>query len=147
MKELIDALTKQLGVSGAQAEGGAAVLFKAAKDKLDAHTREMVEWHFNPETGCPFWLEKAKTYSFDPRKDVKCFDDLKKFPLFEDDWLRGGPVKRWLPRESMSKLKRACAPPSLLVPISVVCTIRLGTCSWKLAITKKRKPSSVRKRS
>ncbi len=34
MKELIDQLTKQLGVSGAQAEGGAAVLFKAAKDKL-----------------------------------------------------------------------------------------------------------------
>lgn len=34
MKELIDLLTKNLGVSGAQAEGGAAVLFKAAKDKL-----------------------------------------------------------------------------------------------------------------
>jgi hypothetical protein len=34
MKELIDALTKQLGVSGAQAEGGAAVLFKAAQDKM-----------------------------------------------------------------------------------------------------------------
>ena len=34
MKELIDQLTKKLGVTGAQAEGGAAVLFKAAKDKL-----------------------------------------------------------------------------------------------------------------
>lgn len=34
MKELIDQLTKQLGVTGAQAEGGAAVLLKAAKDKL-----------------------------------------------------------------------------------------------------------------
>jgi uncharacterized protein VcgC/VcgE DUF2780 len=36
MKELIDQLTKNLGVTGAQAEGGAAVLFKAAKDKLGA---------------------------------------------------------------------------------------------------------------
>ena len=36
MKELIDALTKTLGVSGSQAEGGAAVLFKAARDKLGA---------------------------------------------------------------------------------------------------------------
>jgi Protein of unknown function VcgC/VcgE (DUF2780) len=36
VKELIDSLVKQLGVSGAQAEGGAAVLFKAAKDKLGA---------------------------------------------------------------------------------------------------------------
>lgn len=34
MKELVDLLTKNLGVSGQQAEGGAAVLFKAAKDKL-----------------------------------------------------------------------------------------------------------------
>ena len=34
MKELIDMLTKSVGVNGAQAEGGAAVLFKAAKDKL-----------------------------------------------------------------------------------------------------------------
>ena len=34
MKELIDMLTKNLDISGAQAEGGAAVLFKAAKDKM-----------------------------------------------------------------------------------------------------------------
>ena len=34
MKELVDMLTQNLGVSGAQAEGGAAVLLKAAKDKL-----------------------------------------------------------------------------------------------------------------
>ena len=34
MKELIDSLTKNLNISGAQAEGGAAVLFKAAKDKM-----------------------------------------------------------------------------------------------------------------
>jgi hypothetical protein len=36
MKELIEMLTRDLGVSGGQAEGGAAVLFKAAKDKLGA---------------------------------------------------------------------------------------------------------------
>ncbi|HEV7605899.1 MAG TPA: DUF2780 domain-containing protein [Steroidobacteraceae bacterium] len=36
MKELIDQLTRSLGISGSQAEGGAAVLFKAAKDKLGA---------------------------------------------------------------------------------------------------------------
>jgi hypothetical protein len=34
VKELIDMLTRNLGINGAQAEGGAAVLFKAAKDKL-----------------------------------------------------------------------------------------------------------------
>lgn len=34
MKELVDQLTRNLGVNATQAEGGAAVLFKAARDKL-----------------------------------------------------------------------------------------------------------------
>lgn len=71
---------------------------KAAAERLDAHVREMVAWHFNPETGTPFWLERVKTLGFDPRKDVTCFADLKKFGLFEDEWLRGGPVRRWVPK-------------------------------------------------
>lgn len=73
-------------------------LVAAAKEKLDAHTRESVKWHFSPETGSPYWLETAKSLPFDPLKDVNCFEDLKKFPLFEDDVLRGGPVQRWIPK-------------------------------------------------
>ena len=34
MKELVDMLTRTVGVNDAQAAGGAGVLFKAAKDKL-----------------------------------------------------------------------------------------------------------------
>jgi phenylacetate-coenzyme A ligase PaaK-like adenylate-forming protein len=70
----------------------------AAKDQLDAHVCEIMHWHFSPETGCPFWLEKAQSLKFDPRKDVKCFEDLRKFDNFEDEWLRGGPVRRWVPK-------------------------------------------------
>jgi phenylacetate-coenzyme A ligase PaaK-like adenylate-forming protein len=76
---------------------------RQARAKLDAHTREIVAWHFNPETGAPFWLDKAKTLGFDPRQDVQCFDDLKKFGLFEDEWLRGGPVRRWVPKALQHK--------------------------------------------
>src|SRR5438045_956066 len=71
---------------------------KAARERLDVHTREIVEWHFNPATGCPFWLTKASEWGIDVRKEVTKFDDLKKLPHFEDDWLRGGPVRRWLPK-------------------------------------------------
>jgi phenylacetate-coenzyme A ligase PaaK-like adenylate-forming protein len=70
----------------------------AAKERLDAHVRETIEWHFNPATGCPFWLEKTKSLGFDPRKSVHCFEDLRKFPEFEDEWLRGGPIQRWIPQ-------------------------------------------------
>jgi hypothetical protein len=76
---------------------------KDAQDKLDAHVREIVAWHFDPEKGTPFWLEKAKTLGFDPRKEVKGFADLRKFGLFEDEWLRGGPVRRWVPKAYHNK--------------------------------------------
>ena len=68
------------------------------RERLDAQVRETVSWHFDPETGCPFWLQYAEQLDFDPRKDVQSFDDLKKFPPFEDDWLRGAPVNRWVPK-------------------------------------------------
>jgi phenylacetate-coenzyme A ligase PaaK-like adenylate-forming protein len=71
---------------------------KQARAILDAHTVEMMAWHFHESTGCPFWLEQARSLPFDPLTDVKCYDDLKKFPPFEDEWLRGGPVRRWVPK-------------------------------------------------
>jgi phenylacetate-coenzyme A ligase PaaK-like adenylate-forming protein len=70
----------------------------AARQALDAWTREIVAWHFDPATGCPFWLERAKTLGFDPRKEIQTYDDLDKFGFFEDEWMRGGPVRRWVPR-------------------------------------------------
>ena len=74
------------------------VLIKDAKTKLDAQVREVVQWHFSPDTGTPFWLDKAKEYKFNPLKDVHTFEDLRLFGTFEDEWLRGGPVQRWIPR-------------------------------------------------
>ncbi|MCG3160024.1 MAG: hypothetical protein JMDDDDMK_01056 [Acidobacteria bacterium] len=71
---------------------------KAAKERLDAHVREIVEWHFNPETGTPYWLEHAKSLDFDPRKDIQTYEDLDKFGFFQDEALRGGPVRRWVPK-------------------------------------------------
>jgi hypothetical protein len=69
-----------------------------ARVRLDAWTREVVAWHFDPATGSPFWLERAKSFDFDPRRDVKGYADLSKFGFFEDEWLRGGPVRRWVPK-------------------------------------------------
>lgn len=74
-----------------------------AKAKLDEQVKRVVQLHFHPEHGAPFWLEKAKNYNFNPLTEVNCFDDLKKFPLFEDDWLRGGPVRRFLPQKWYDK--------------------------------------------
>ncbi len=68
-----------------------------AKQALDAHTRETVSWHFDPKTGCPFWLDYAEKLDWSPRDEIQCYEDLDKFDHFQDEWLRGGPVRRWVP--------------------------------------------------
>ena len=70
----------------------------AARVALDALVREVVAWHFDPSTGCPFWLEFAQKLEWDPRREITGFRDLARFGLFEDEWLRGGPVQRWIPK-------------------------------------------------
>jgi phenylacetate-coenzyme A ligase PaaK-like adenylate-forming protein len=75
----------------------------AAREKLDAWVKEIVQWHFDPETGCPFWLEYASKLDWDPRREINGYDDLALFGNFQDEWLRGGPVRRWVPRAYADK--------------------------------------------
>ena len=74
-----------------------------ARTALDTHVREIVNWHFSPETGCPFWLAYAETLDFDPREEIAGYADLKRLGHFQDEWLRGGPVRRWVPKAYADK--------------------------------------------
>src|SRR4051794_6956260 len=74
-----------------------------AREALDAHVVETVAWHFHESTGCPFWLEFKNQLKFDPLTEIRSFEDLRKFPPFEDEWLRGGPVRRWVPKAFADK--------------------------------------------
>ena len=67
-------------------------------EALDAHVREILQWHFSPETGTPFWLDWARKAGWDPRREVKGYSGLARFGHFQDEWLRGGPVRRWVPK-------------------------------------------------
>ena len=69
-----------------------------ARDELDAHVRDIVRWHFDPATGCPFWLDHAQKLNFDPREKIQSYEDLAMLGHFEDEWLRGGPVRQWVPK-------------------------------------------------
>ncbi len=70
----------------------------AARAELDRWVREVINWHFDPETGCPFWLEYASKLDWDPREEINTYDDLSRIGPFQDEWLRGGPVRRWVPK-------------------------------------------------
>ncbi|MDX6645316.1 MAG: hypothetical protein QOK40_1043 [Miltoncostaeaceae bacterium] len=63
----------------------------------DEFIRAAMEWHFNPETGSPFWLERAGSLEFDPRTDVTSFEDLTLFPNVANE-LRDVRAEDLIPR-------------------------------------------------
>lgn len=69
-----------------------------ARRRLDLQVREIVSCHFDPEKGTPFWLDFASKLDFDPRKEIRTYEDLKALGNFQDEWLRGGPVRKWIPK-------------------------------------------------
>ena len=107
------------------APAGLEARASAARSALDAWTREVVAWHFDPATGTPFWLDWAARAGWDPRREVKGYADLDRFGSFEDEWLRGGPVRRWVPRAtptSRSTSSRPAAAPACRSPASTSTT-------------------------
>ena len=45
----------------------AAPALDLARTTLDAWVRELMQWHFSPDTGCTFWLDWAAKAGWDPR--------------------------------------------------------------------------------
>ena len=70
-----------------------------AREQLDAHAREIVKWHFSPETGCRFWLEWAERAGWNPVEKIQSFADIiQNFPHFQDEWLRDLQPEVWVPK-------------------------------------------------
>lgn len=70
-----------------------------ANKQLDDHAREIVKWHFSPETGCRFWLEWAEKSGWNPAERIQSFADIiQNFPHFQDEWLRDLQPEMWVPK-------------------------------------------------
>ena len=48
-------------------------------------------------------MEYAKKLDWNPVDEIQIYKDLDKFGEFQDDWLRGGPVRRWVPKALADK--------------------------------------------
>ncbi len=67
-----------------------------AREALDAHLREIVQWHFSLETGTPYWLDWARQHGFDPGA-ISGVQDLTLLPHFDGELLRTEPHERFVP--------------------------------------------------
>src|SRR5829696_1138661 len=70
---------------------------------VDEHVRQTVAWHFDPRTGSPYWLAKAKELDFDPLRDVRTVADLGRFPDLGDE-LRTVRADELIPRGAETDL-------------------------------------------
>ncbi|MGV9482650.1 phenazine antibiotic biosynthesis protein, partial [Gordonia aichiensis] len=63
----------------------------------DDYVQALMSWHFGADTGSPYWLRRAAELDFDPRTDVRTFDDLRLFPNVIDEF-RDVAVEDLIPR-------------------------------------------------
>jgi phenylacetate-coenzyme A ligase PaaK-like adenylate-forming protein len=63
----------------------------------DEFIRAAMDWHFSPATGSPYWLKRAESLGFDPRVDVRTFEDLVLFPNVTNE-LRDVRAEELIPR-------------------------------------------------
>ena len=71
---------------------------------MDEHLREILDLHFDPAWGAPYWLHAARELGFDPRRDIETVDDLGRFPEFPLEELATRPVTDFIPRRYHDQL-------------------------------------------
>ncbi len=64
---------------------------------LDEWVRHLVDIHFHPTQGTPFWLERSRELGVDARRDIRCYHDLSLLGFFPLDALRTRNVLDFLP--------------------------------------------------
>ncbi|HNR31205.1 MAG TPA: hypothetical protein PKI11_09970 [Candidatus Hydrogenedentes bacterium] len=71
---------------------------------MRAHLSRIMDVHFDPRWGAPYWLERAPQLGFDPRRHVACLDDLDRFGPFPTDVLATRPIEDFIPRRFHDRL-------------------------------------------
>lgn len=80
-------------------ELGYDTLHHGGSSAASEHLRTILQWHFDPATGSPFWLRKADSLGFDPLTDIVEVADLRRFPDVSSE-LRTVPVEDLIPQGS-----------------------------------------------
>ncbi len=66
---------------------------------LNEYLDQLIEIHFHPQDGTPYWLEKQEKSGLDVRKEINSIDDLQKLGFPDEDILRKRPTEYFVPRK------------------------------------------------
>jgi len=65
---------------------------------LNEWVKSLIELHFDPKHGAPYWIKKSEKLSFDPKKDINSIEDLIHFPTADQEVLRKCPTEYFMPK-------------------------------------------------
>lgn len=68
------------------------------RNALDARLRHVLALHFDPHGGSPYWIERAKTLGFDPRREVTNASELCRLGRFDLAVLSARPIEDFVPQ-------------------------------------------------
>lgn len=71
---------------------------------MRAHLARIMEVHFDPKWGTPYWLERAPELGFDPRRHVTTIEDLDRFGPMPTELLAERPIEDFIPRRFHDRL-------------------------------------------
>lgn len=65
---------------------------------IETYLQSVMELHFHPEYGTPYWLDRESELGFDPRGDITSVGDLSKFPDADEEALRSSEFRYVTPQ-------------------------------------------------
>ena len=65
---------------------------------LDEWIRKILEIHFDPREGTPYWLKKEKKLGIDVKKEIETVEDLHVLGLMDEEDLRNLPAEELKPK-------------------------------------------------
>lgn len=66
--------------------------------------RQVMELHFDPDLGAPYWIDRAKAFAFDPRDHVRDLPDLSLLGNMTPEDLSARPLLDYIPRRFHNQL-------------------------------------------
>lgn len=73
------------------------------KINKNEYLRGVLEIHFNPENGSPYWIEKEKNLGIDVRSEIREYKDLHKLGFSKEEDLKNRPSEDFIPKKYPKK--------------------------------------------
>ncbi len=70
------------------------------------HLARVIDLHFDPEWGTPYWLDRAAELGFDPRRDIRTVHDLPRLGLMQPSLLRSRPLEYFISKKALAERSR-----------------------------------------